>query len=725
MKHLTLLTFLLVSCSILIGCSSKPKQGPPVARVDNVVDEYYGVKVDDPYRYMENLDDPEVKNWIRAQAEYAAEVLRNIPGRDKILKRLNELDAGKPFDLWGINRLQDGTMFYMKRAMGENLPKLYVRATDSTNEKLLIDPETIPSTDNQHFSLGSYTPTANGAYIVYGLAKGGSEETVLYVMEVNTGLMLPETIDRIETAYNSPQWLPDGSGFFYCRRQMLPHGALETEVYKQTRVYFHRLRDDVNNDKLIMGHSLSKLDELTDVDFPSISIPVNSEYAVAKIKHGDSSELTIYTTLVKNLLMGNIPWTMVCSVNDEVVEFAVHGSDIYLRTAKDAPRYKVVQTSLDKPDFANAKQVIPTSEMVVEGLSVAKDALYITMNDGGYNKLLRLEFKQNAKPVQLILPDGSSGYIVSSSEYYDNILISTESWTKGSLIFEYDPKTGQFTDSGLIPPGAFDDVPGFTSTEVKVKSHDGVMVPLSIIHKSDIILDGKNPTLITGYGAYGNSSGVNFDPLKLAWLERGGILAIAHVRGGGEYGKEWHRAGQMLTKPNTWRDFIACAEFLIERGYTSKELLAGQGGSAGGILIGRAITERPDLFAAAVINVGCLDAIRMETTTNGVPNIQEFGTVTVEDGFKGLYEMSSYAHVVDGVAYPAVLLTHGINDPRVNPWMSAKMTARLQAATSSDKPVLFRVEYDAGHGIGSTQNQRLSETADKWAFLFSQFGMEI
>ncbi len=714
----------LLSC-LLISCQQQGCQKPPVAKVENVVDEYYGVKVDDPYRYMEDINNPEVQSWIKGQAEYAADMLGKIPGRTALYERLEELDAGKPFQIFSFTRLKDGTMFYKKRKTGENLPKLYVRFSDSSEEKLLIDSETMTSTDGQHYSIGYYTPSPDGRYVAYGLAKGGSEETVLHILNVQSGEKLPETIDRIENAYNNPSWLPDGSGFFYCRRQKLPPDAPETEVYKKTKVYFHKLGEDISKDKLIMGHELSNLDELIDVDFPSISIPVNSDYAVAKIKHGDSRIITIYTAPVKILLEDNIPWIKVCAISHEVVEFAVHGSDIYLRTAKDAPRYKVVCTSLNDPSFPDAQIVIKKSEQVVDGISVARDALYAGMNDGGINRIVRLKYGKDAKPEQLLLPDNAGGYIVSSTLHLNDILVSTNSWTKGSLIYKYDPRTAEFTDSGLMLRGKYDDVPGFTSTEVKVKSHDGVMVPLSIIHKSDIVFDGSNPTLIKGYGSYGSTSGPSFDPLKIAWMERGGVLATAHIRGGGEYGKEWHLAGQKLTKPNTWKDFIACAEYLIDKNYTSKELIAGQGGSAGGILIGRAVTERPDLFKAAIIAVGCLDAIRMETTTNGVPNIQEFGTVTNEDGFKGLYEMSSYHHVKDGVTYPAVLLTHGINDPRVNPWNSAKMTARLQAATASGKPILFRVEFGAGHGIGSTQNQRLSEIADKWAFLFWQFGITI
>ena len=722
-KNTFILVALIVSSCLFPGCNRQIIQAPPTAKVENVIDEYYGIKVEDPYRYMENLEGTEVQSWIKGQADYAAEVLGKISGRTTIFERLKELDAGKPFTTFSITRLEDGTIFYKKRSTGENLPKLYVRFSDSSEEKMLIDPEKMTSTDNQHFSIGYYSPSPDGRYVAYGLAKGGSEETVLHILDTQSGENLSETIERIETAYNKPHWLPVGKGFFYCRRQKLPPDAPETEIYKKTKAYFHELGTDVNNDIVITGYELSELVMLGEVDFPSIFIPANSEYAVAKIKHGDSNELTIYTAPSETLLKDSIPWVKVCDVKDEVTGFAVHSNNIYLKTAKDAPRFKVVCTSLSDPDFSEAKVVIKKSDQVVDNIVAAKDALYAVMNDGGINRIVRLEYDIDALLEVLGLPDNAGGHVVSSTQHLDGILVSTDSWTKGSLIYKFDPRTGEFIDSGLMPKGKYDDLPDYTYTEVKVKSHDGVMVPLSIIHKSNIKLDGSNPTLVKGYGSYGSTSDASFDPLRIAWLERGGVLAIAHVRGGGEYGKEWHLAGQKLTKPNTWKDFIACAEYLIDKGYTSKEIIAGQGGSAGGILIGRAITEHPDLFAAAIISVGALDAIRFETTTNGVPNIQEFGTVTNEDGFKGLYEMSSYHHVKDGVAYPAVLLTHGINDPRVNPWMSAKMTARLQAASVSGKPVLFRVEYSAGHGIGSTRNQKLEETADKWAFLLWQFGI--
>ncbi len=704
--------------AVLVQLSAQP----PAAPVRDAVDEHYGVKVHDPYRYMENMDDLEVQEWFKGQADYAHELLSQIQGRDALYARIKELDGSKPFRTFYIIRKKDGSLFYKKRASGENLPKLYRRGKDGV-EKLLVDPEIIESVDGQHFSVEAYKPSPDGRYVVYGLAKGGSEETVLHIMNVETGEKLSETIDRIETAYNSPQWLPDGSGFMYCRRQLLPPGAPETEVYKNTKTYFHGLGDDPEKDRAVFAKGLSRNVKMLDVDFPSIYIPPGSKYAVGKIKHGDTSELTLYTTLIKNLKKGRIPWKKICDASDEVEDYAVFGGTIYLLTAKDTPRYKVVKTSLARPRFSRAGIVIPESEMVIEYIAATKDALYAGVLDGGFNRIVRVEHGSAGQAETLDLPDDAAGYLTASSPEMKGILIYTNNWTKGSLIYEYDPGSKTFTDTGLLPKGTFDDVPGYVSREVKVESHDGVMVPLSILHKEDLPMDGNNPTLLSGYGSYGSSRGVSFSPTRLAWLEKGGVLAIAHVRGGGEYGKEWHLAGRMLNKPNTWKDFIACAEYLIREGYTSKERIAGQGGSAGGILIGRSITERPDLFAAAVINVGMLDAIRAETTTNGVPNIMEFGTVTEEDGFRGLHEMSAYHHVEDGTAYPAVLLTHGINDPRVDPWMSGKMTARLQAASSSGESVLFRVDYDAGHGIGSSRDQYLQQLADTWAFLLWQFGV--
>jgi len=297
------------------------------------------------------------------------------------------------------------------------------------------------------------------------------------------------------------------------------------------------------------------------------------------------------------------------------------------------------------------------------------------------------------------------------------------SWTKSPLWYSLDAKTDKLTDTALVPPSPVD-YSQIESEEVKAKSADGTMVPLSIIHKRGIALDGSHPTWLTGYGAYGINYDPYFDPTILAFLERGGVRAFAHVRGGGEYGEDWHQAGQKLTKQHTIDDFIAGGEYLIEHKYTSPAHLAGEGTSAGGITIGGAITQRPEMFGAALIRVGDSDSLRSETMASGPANIPEFGTVTEADGFKALLAMDAYQHVKANTPYPAVLLTTGVNDPRVAPWQAAKMAARLQADTSSGKPILLRVDYDAGHGIGSTKSQRDVELADELSFLFWQLGVK-
>jgi prolyl oligopeptidase len=299
--------------------------------------------------------------------------------------------------------------------------------------------------------------------------------------------------------------------------------------------------------------------------------------------------------------------------------------------------------------------------------------------------------------------------------------IKLESWNEPPRIYFADGKTGRLEATALLQPPQLDLLP-VTVTRVKVKSHDGVSVPLSIVHRKGLKLDGARPTLLTGYGAYGLRLDPRFNATWTAWLEQGGVMAVAHVRGGGEYGEEWHLAGRKATKPNTWKDFIACAEWLARNGYTDRAHLAGSGGSAGGITIGRAITERPELFSAAVSMVGAHDSLRAELTANGPPNIPEFGSTKTPEGFRALFEMSAYHHVRDATAYPAVLLTTGINDPRVDSWEPGKMAARLQAATASGKPVLLSVDFAGGHGLGSTRDQANDELADRYAFLLWQMG---
>ena len=445
-------------------------------------------------------------------------------------------------------------------------------------------------------------------------------------------------------------------------------------------------------------------------------------FALGTVTHGSQNEISIYVTPLDSVGKPNTPWRKVCAVDDAVTGMTVRGDDLWLLTHKDAPRFKIIHTHLSNPDLSHADVVVAPSAAVVIALGAAQDALYIQLRDGAIDHLLRIGYETAAKPEPVVLPyDGSIG-LYPTDVRAPGVVFELSGWTKANRFYEYDPKTKNVVDTKLRPSAPFDNPEDIESEEVKVPAQDGTLIPLSIIHRSGLKLDGSNPVLLNGYGAYGSSLDPNFDPVNLAWLERGGVLAFAHVRGGGEFGDDWHKAGQKLTKPNTWHDFIACAEYLIEKKYTSPAHLAGEGESAGGILIGRSITERPDLFAAALIEVGFTDALRGELEQDGPGEIPEWGTVKDPDGFKGLYEMSAYAHVKNGARYPAVMLTTGRNDPRVAPWESDKMTARLQAATTSGKPILLRVDYEAGHGIGSTKTQLEQELADEWSFLFWQFG---
>jgi prolyl oligopeptidase len=311
---------------------------------------------------------------------------------------------------------------------------------------------------------------------------------------------------------------------------------------------------------------------------------------------------------------------------------------------------------------------------------------------------------------------------VAADERRPGVVFAAESWVRAWRYLAYDPAARRSVETTIQPKGPFDDPADLEAREVLVRSGDGTMVPLSIVARRGRPRDGSAPALVTGYGAYGISIEPFFVPGMLAWLERGGVFATAHVRGGGEYGREWYAAGRRATKPNTWRDFIATAQYLVDGGYTAPARLAAWGASAGGILAGRAITERPDLFRAAILDVGVLDMVRFETMAGGAGNVPEYGSVRTPEGFRALLAMSAYHHVRDGAAYPAVLLTHGTNDPRVAPWQSAKAAARLQAATSSGRPVLLRLDTDAGHGFGSTNRQLIEELADKLAFVLWQTG---
>jgi prolyl oligopeptidase len=695
---------------------------PPEAPVRAVTEEYYGTKVSDAYRYMENLKDPEVAAWMKAQNDYTRAIVARIPHRAELFARIKQLDESAPARLGTVRRLPGEHYFYEKFPAQANVGKLYRRHGLAAEEILLVDPEKLSTAGGPPYALNYYAPSDDGKYVAYGISPGGSENAVLHVLEAATKRESSETIDRAQFG-DVISWRPDERSFFYNRLQKLAPDAPPTDRYLKSRVFLHVIGTDPEKDPAVFGYEVSPDVKVDPADIPFVVTFPGSPHAIGLLAHGVQREITLYAAPLESLGKAGTPWHKLCDVGDDVTDFAAHGEDLYLLTHKEASRFKVIRTGVQKPDLARAAVVVPPGEPVLTGLAATQDALYVQELDGGIGRLLRLPFDGKGARENVRLPFDGSITLHPPDPRVSGLLIGMSSWTKAYRVYSYDSKTKQLTDTRLRPSGPYDNPTGIESEEVKARAADGTLIPLSIIHQRALKLDGSHPTLLVGYGAYGITLDPGFNVDSLAWLERGGVMAIAHVRGGGEYGEDWHKAGMKLTKPNTWRDFIACAEYLIEKKYTSPTRLAGQGTSAGGITIGRGITERPDLFAAAISEVGASNTLRAEFGPNGPPNIPEFGTVKEPEGFKALYEMDAYQHVKDGTRNPAVLVTTGMNDPRVDPWEPAKMAARLQAATTSGKPVLLRVEYEAGHGIGSTKAQFQELLTDEYAFLFWQLGV--
>ncbi len=688
----------------------------PQTHVENVTDEYFGVKVTDPYRWMEDVQSKETQDWIKAQANYTDAYLQRLPMRAGILNRLTEVSSAG-VQIGGI-RQRGNRFFYIRRAPDEQDFKLYVREGLKGAEGPLVDPNKVLN-DGRRYSLGAWSVSFDGKYLTYNIAAGGAENGEIRVVETATGRETGDSIDRIRNS--SVSWLPDNRSFLYTRLQKLPTDAPAAEKYQRRRLYLHVLGTNSDADKPIFGNEVHPDIKIEPALTASSITNPTWKYVFASVNSTVSPNSEYYIAPIQALDQTPIPWRKIVSFDDEVSALSIRGDDLYLLTYKNASRYKIVRTSVSKPDLKTAETIFTGGEAVVQNFAAQSDALYVQTLDGGNRRIYLVNYKtKRATPLKLLYE--GAAIIAPTDANADGIYYNVVSWTKSAAHFKFDPKTGKSTPTNLIPPNPVDKS-HIEFTTAKVKSHDGALIPLVIIYQKGLKRDGSNPTLMSGYGAYGRvDTSPDFDTIGLPWLERGGVAVITGVRGGGEYGAEWHRAGRQQNKPNSWKDFIACAEYLIKEKYTSPRHLGVNGGSAGGILITNAIAERPELFGAAIISAGLNNPLRLETTVIGAANVSEFGSVKTEEGFRGLLGMDGYLKIKDGAKYPAVLLTHGINDPRVPPWMSAKMAARLQAASASGKPVLLRVDYDAGHGSGTTREQINREVADIFAFLFQQLG---
>jgi prolyl oligopeptidase len=671
---------------------------------------------------MENRNDAELQVWMKTQNDYTRAVLAGIPDRELLFARIRELDQSTPkVRAW---RLPGDLYLILKRLPAENVAKLYLRRGLNGEDKLLVDPEkiTLALADQGKGKNALYggATSNNGEFIAVGIVPGGDElHGELHVIDVASGRETGDVITQVGAEAWQPYWLPDDRSFVYGRLQKLPPGAPAAEVRQKFRSYLHVLGTDPEKDRPVFGYGVVPSIDADPSLFASVQTQPDSRYALGLLSGSVTPNSAYYMAPVQSIGKSDTAWRKVADLADGVTSLAVHKDDLYLLTYKDAPRYKIIRLDARKPDLASAETVVAQSQAVIREMNAAQDGLYLELLDGGIDRVLRVPYSPHPRVEEVFLPFAGSAFVRTDTRL-PGALLGITSWTKAFKIYAYDPQTKQVTDTKLQPAGPYDDPTNIESVEVKVQSYDGTLVPLSITHPKELKLDGSNPALLEGYGAYGFPNAPFYESTRLAWYGKGGVYAVCHVRGGGEYGEELHLAGKEATMANTWRDFVACAQYLIDKKYTSAARLGGEGVSDD-ILIGRAINARPDLFAAAIDKVGLSDTLRSELTQNGETNIPEFGSVKTEEGFKALYAMNPYHIARYGTAYPALLLETGMNDPRTDRWQMAKMTARLQAATTSGKPVLLRVDYAGARS--ATRTQALEQRADEWSFLLWQFGV--
>ena len=673
-----------------------------------VSEAYHGVTVVDPYRWLESDGAPEVKRWTVAQNALTRRYLDAIPQRPAIAKRVAELLHSEPVQHYDFQFRKQ--LFAMKRQPPRNQPSLVVLKPTGTleSERTVLDPLALDPRGRT--AIDFYRPSYDGRFVVVSLSEDGSEEGTAYVYEVATGKRLADVVPGVTypTAGGSVEWAKDGHGFWYTR---YPQGeerpADDRHFYQE--VWFHALGTPLANDRYVIGK-----------EFPRIAETVlegshDGRHLLAIVRNGDGGEVAFY------LRAPDGRWSTVAGFTDGVKQ-AGFGDDgnLYAMTIKDAPLGRILAIPLAKPSLGAARVVVPETTIVAESVVATRTRLYVTYRNGGPSTVRMFSLDGKAQGELPVAP--VSSIEIAERLVGDDVLVRTMSYVQPRTISRYEARRNRLVRTQLDGRYSFD-MDDATVVRDFAVSKDGTRVPINIIHRKGIVLDGTHPVLLYGYGGYGLSMAPYFSPLRRLWLDWGGVYAVANVRGGGEFGEPWHLAGNLTKKQNVFDDFAACAQLLIDHKYTRADKLAILGGSNGGLLMGATLTQHPELVRAVVSAVGIYDALHWEEQPNGAFNVTEFGSVKNPEQFRALHAYSPYNNVKEGTAYPAVLLTAGDNDGRVAPYESRKMAARLQAATSSPRPVLLRTEAMAGHGIGTALDTRIEEEADIYAFLVGELGM--
>jgi prolyl oligopeptidase len=696
-----------LSLPLIASAASLPSVPAASEPINNT---YHGVTVVDPYQWMEDPSAKSVREWTRLQNERTRAYYSLLPYREGLAEQLTKLRTAESARYFGLEEKR-GRIFALRFKPPAQQPVLIrLESLDAPEQaRTVFDPNTYNAGGTT--AIDWFVPSPDGKTVAISLSEGGSEQGTLHFFDVDTGKKLGDEIPRVQfpTGGGSASWTSDGAAILYTR---YPHPGErpEADINFFQQVWIHRLGTPASQDKLEIGKDFPRIAEI------ALEASDDGRWTLATVANGDGGDFA-------HFLRGAAgDWKQITRFEDGIKR-ARFGRDraLYLLSLKDAQRGKVLRLGLENPELAKAKVVAPERKGVVQDFAPGDDGLYVSYLLGGPSELVYFP-RGSTDPRDIsILPVST----VSDLQCWhgNELVFGNVSYLKPFAWFSYNTKDKAPRRTGLFMTSPVD----YSDIEVVREfavSKDGTKVPLNILRKKGTKLEGNNPTLLYAYGGYGVNLTPNFDSTRRVWFDAGGVSAVANLRGGGEYGEAWHKAGNLTSKQNVFDDFVASAEHLIKRGYTTSSRLAVEGGSNGGLLMGAFLTQRPELAHAVVSHVGIYDMLRVELDANGQFNVTEFGTVKNPDEFKALYAYSPFHHVRDGVKYPAVLLTTGENDGRVNPAQSRKMGARLQAATASDAPILFRSTASAGHGIGTALKERIAEQADVYSFLFDQLGIE-
>jgi prolyl oligopeptidase len=683
--------------------------GPPKAKVEPVTDDLYGYKIVDPYRYLEDVNNPDTRQYVHDELAYTRSILDPLPGRGQLEKRLTELLS---IGSIGTPQLGGSYYFHTRREGTQNQPVLYVREGLNGKDRVLVDVNALASDGT--IALDWWYSSHDGKYVAYGTSPSGSEMSTLHVIETASGKLLPDAIDRTRAA--SVAWTPDDSGFYYTRYPRKGDVAEGQEMYNR-HVFYHALGSDPAKDPLIFGEGQDP------EGWPNANLSEDGRWLLIALEHGwTKSELFLADTK-----SGTAP-VPITSGKNFLYRGDIYRDNLYIVTNEDAPRYRVFRVPAEKAQRENWQEMIPQSDAVLQGLQIVHGQI-VAQYEKNASSQLKL-FSIEGKPISDVsLP--AIGTVAGVGGNWDSheMFFSFHSFTMPLRVYrvemagaEHAPELWDKVDAPSIDPDAYE------VKQVWYTSKDGTKVPMFVFHKKGLKLDGHNPTLLTAYGGFNISLTPGFVGDRYLWLEHGGVFAVANLRGGSEFGEDWHRAGMLDKKQNVFDDFIAAAEYLIAEKYTDKNHLAIRGGSNGGLLMGAALTQRPELFRAVVCQVPLLDMLRYQNFQIAKLWIPEYGSADNPEQFKWLYAYSPYQHVKAGTEYPAIMFMTADTDTRVDPMHAKKMAALMQAeaanGSSRERPILLRIETKAGHGAGKPIAKQIEEGVDIYSFLFWQLGVK-